>query len=60
MGTDRTFNRSGATTDKALGVSKAFNRVWYAGCLHQLKTYGTSGKILDLILSFFSNVCQAI
>ena len=60
MGTDRTFNRSGATIDVALGVSKAFNRVWYAGHLQQLKTYGTSGKILDLILPFFSNVCQAI
>ena len=60
MRTDWTFNRSGATRDVALGVSKAFNRVWHTGRLHQLKTYGTSGQILDLILSFFSNACLQV
>ena len=60
MGTDRTFNRSEATRDVALGVSKAFSSVWHTGRLHQLKTYGTSGQILDLILSFSSNVCLLV
>ena len=60
MGTDRTFNRFGTTRDVALGVSKAFNRVGYTGHLHQLKTYGTSGQILDLMLLFFSDRCLQV
>ena len=35
----RTFNRSGATRAVALDISKAFDRVWYAGLLHKLKSY---------------------
>ena len=33
----------------------AFDRVWYAGLLHKLKSYGISGQIIGLISSFVSN-----
>ena len=49
----RAFNRSGATL--ALDISKAFDRVWHAGLLHKLKSYGISGQIFGLISSFLSN-----
>ena len=49
------FNRSGATRAVALDISKAFDRVWHAGLLHKLKSYGISGQIFDLISSFLSN-----
>ena len=39
----RAFNRSGATQAVALDISKAFDRVWHAGLLHKLKSYGISG-----------------
>ena len=39
----------------ALGISKAFDRVWDAGLLWKLKSYGISGQIFDPISSFFSN-----
>ena len=45
------FNRS-VTFD----ISKAFDRVWHAGLLPKLKSYGTSGQILDLISSFLYNI----
>ena len=51
----RTFNRSGATQAVALDISKAFDRVWHAGFLHKLKSYGISGQIFSLISSFLSN-----
>ena len=51
----RAFNRSGATQAVALDTTKAFDRVWHAGLLHKLKSYGISGKIFDLISSFLSN-----
>ena len=38
----------------ALDISKAFDRVWYAGLLHK-KSYGISGQIFGLISSFLSN-----
>ena len=47
----RAFNRSGATRAVALGTSKAFNRVWHAGLLHKLRSYGISGQIFGLISS---------
>ena len=49
------FNRSGATRAVALDISKAFDRVWQAGLLHKLKSYGISGHIFGLISSFLSN-----
>ena len=51
----RASNRSGATRAVALDISKAFDRVWHAGLLHKLKSYGISGQIFGLISSFLSN-----
>ena len=51
----RAFNRSGATRAVALDISRAFDRVWHAGLLHKLKSYGNSGQIFSLISSFLSN-----
>ena len=51
----RAFNRSGATRAVALDISKAFDKVWHAGLLHKLKSYGISGQIFGLISSFLSN-----
>ena len=51
----RAFNRSGATQAVALDISKAFDRVWHAGLLHKLKSYGISDQIFSLISSFLSN-----
>ena len=51
----RAFNRSGATRAVALDISKAFDRVWHAGLLHKLKSYGISGQIFGLISSFLGN-----
>ena len=51
----RAFNRSGATRAVALDISKAFNRVWHAGLLHKLQSYGISCQIIGLISSFLSN-----
>ena len=39
----------------ALDIFKAFDRVWHAGLLHKLKSYGISGQIFSLISSFLSN-----
>ena len=52
----KTFNRSGATRAVALDISKAFDRVWHAGLLHKLKSYGISSQIFGLISSFLSNM----
>ena len=49
------FNRSGATRAVALDISKAFDRVWHAGLLHKLKSYGISSQIFGFISSFLSN-----
>ena len=51
----RAFNRSGAIQVAALDISKAFDRVWHAGLLHKLKSYGISGQIFGLISSFLRN-----
>ena len=51
----RDFNSSGANQAVALDISKAFDRVWHAGLLHKLKSYGISGQIFILISSFLSN-----
>ena len=51
----RAFNRPGATRAVALDISKAFNRVCYAGLFQKLRSYGISGQIFDLISSFLSN-----
>ena len=40
---------------EALDIFKAFGRIWYAGLLHELKSYVISGQIFGLISSFYSN-----
>ena len=49
------FSRSDATRAVVLDISKAFDRVWYAGLLHKQKSYGISGHIFGLISYFSSN-----
>ena len=39
----------------ALDISKAFDRVWHAGHLRKLKSYGIPGQIFGLISSFLRN-----
>ena len=51
----RAFRRSRPTRVVALDISKAFHRVWHAGLLHKLKSYGISCRIFGLISSFLSN-----
>ena len=51
----RAFNRSVATRAVALGISTAFDRLYHAGLLHKLKSYGISGQTFGLISSFLSN-----
>ena len=51
----RAFNRFGATRAVAFDISKAFDRVWHAGVLYKLKSYGISGQIFGLISAFLSN-----
>ena len=51
----RAFNRSGTSRPVAFDIFKAFDRVWHAGLLHKLKSYGISGQIFGLISSFLSN-----
>ena len=51
----RAFSWSGSARAVALDISKAFDRVWHAGLLHTLRSYGISGQIFGLISSFLSN-----
>ena len=51
----RAFNRSEATRAMALDISKAFDRVWHAGLLYRLTSYGFSGQVFGLISSFLTN-----
>ena len=51
----RVLDRSGATRAVALNISKASDRVWHAGLLQKLNSYGISGQIFGLISSFLSN-----
>ena len=51
----RALNRSEATRAVAFDISKALDRVWHAGLLHKLKSYGILGQIFGLISFFLSN-----
>ena len=51
----RAFNRFGATRAVGLDIFKAFDKVWHAGLLYKLKSYGISGVKFGLISSFLSN-----
>ena len=39
----------------ALDIPKSFDRVWHAGLLHKLNSYGIPGQVFGLISSFLSN-----
>ena len=39
----------------ALDISKAFDRVWHAGLLHKLNSYGISGQVFGCISSLLNN-----
>ena len=52
----RVFKRSGATQTVVLDISKTFDRVWHAGFLCKLRSYGIPGQIFGLISSFFSKI----
>ena len=52
---DRIVRIVRATRAKALDISKDFDRVWHAGLLHKLKSYGISGQIFGLISFFLGN-----
>ena len=51
----RAFNRSVATRAVALDISKVSDRVWHAGLLQKLKSYGISGRTFGFLSSFLSN-----
>ena len=51
----KAFNRSGATRAVTLDISKALDRVWHAGLLHKLKSYGISSQIFGCTSSFLCN-----
>ena len=51
----RASKRPGATRAVALDIFKTFDRVWHAGLLHKLKSYGISGQIFPLVSSFLNN-----
>ena len=44
-----------ATRSVALDIFKALDKVWNAGLPHKLKSWGISGRVFALILSFLSN-----
>ena len=44
----------------ALDISKAFDRVWHAGLLHKLSSYGIQDEFLSLIASFLSNRSMSV
>ena len=44
----RDFNRSMATRTLTLDISKALDRVWHAGLVHKVKSYGILGRVLEV------------
>ena len=54
----RALNRSVATRVVALDISKAFDRVWRAGHLHKLKSYGISGQHLGIVTEKSCNLSE--
>ena len=46
---------SAAARAVALDIFKAFERIWHAAVLHNLRSYGVSGQMFDLISFFLSN-----
>lgn len=48
----RVLDKSREARAVALDISKAFDKVWHAGLLHKLKSYGVQGEIFAIISSF--------
>ena len=42
------FNKSGATSAIALGISNVFDKIWHASFLHKIKLFGVSSQIFGL------------
>ena len=38
-----------------LDISKAFDKVWHAGLVFKLKSYGGEGELLSLLKNYFQN-----
>ena len=51
----RSLDACGESRAIALDISKAFDKVWHAGLLHKLKSYGVSGVAFNLIESFLTD-----
>ena len=51
----RALDRSGTTRTVAYDISKVFDRVWHAGLLHIIKSYGILDQKFGLISSFLGN-----
>ena len=51
----RAFNKPRATQAVTIDISEAFDRVWHAGLLHKLRSYGISGQVFSLISSCLIN-----
>ena len=47
----RAFNKPAATGAVALDISKDFDKIWNAGLLHKLRSYGISSQIFGFISS---------
>ena len=50
----RDFDRCTASLVIVTDISKAFDMVLHAGLLHKIKSYGISGQVFSLVLSFLS------
>ena len=50
----RNFNRSG-TTRAVAHISKAFNKVWHADLLPEIRSHGTLDQVFSFTSSLFSN-----
>ena len=48
----RVLDESRVARAVALDISKAFDKVWHAGLLHKLRSYGVQGDVFAIIASF--------
>jgi ribonucleases P/MRP protein subunit RPP40 len=51
----RALDRRGDIRAISLDISKAFDKVWHAGLLRKLSSYGISGNVFKIIESFLTN-----
>jgi hypothetical protein len=43
-----------------LDISKAFDRVYHAGLMHKLESFGISGNLLQLLGDYLSDIQQRV